>query len=152
MFDILYKILTLMNQTFNDLRYVFFFLILLVSCSSPTLKNQKQFPVPDITDEAWADYEGRWKTEDGVVQVELSLKSGAFGIDSYYKLHQRYLTDGRASGTGEYDRYSTYADQASTELKLCLHNLHDWDKNFLRYKLTNGVTESYEMYFITRGK
>ena len=104
---------------------LFLFLILLATCSPTEQGNQKPFPVPDVLDDTWATYEGRWLTEDGVVLLELSLKSGAFGIDSYYKLRQRFVTDKSASGSGSQNLYSTFTDQSSKELKICLHNLGD---------------------------
>jgi hypothetical protein len=37
------------------------------------------------------------------------------------------------------------------ELKICLHDLGDWDRNYLRYESFNGLRTTKEMFFITRG-
>lgn len=128
-----------------------FSFVILFSCAEQEQKNQKPFPLIDITDHAWAFYEGRWNSEDGVVLVELALESGAFGIDAEYKIHQAYYEDNSATGTGIQKLYATYTDPKSNELKICLQDVGEWKKGFLRYEAIRGDKKSFEMYFRTRG-
>jgi hypothetical protein len=110
------------------------FLCIVSACNnSKELTNQKPFPVLEYQKDDWAFYEGRWKGKDGIIKLELSLKSGAFGIDSEYKLHQYVVNDKSGSGAGGLGKYSTNSLLKQNELGICLNNLHPAQFDFLRY-------------------
>ena len=125
-------------------------LFLLYACTANEKKRQDPFPVLTVSEDEWATYEGRWLTNDAIISFELSLKSGAFGIDSYYKLQESIVSDNKASGTTSYGLYSTNTGFANKELGICLHDLSTYTEgSYLRFKKSDSEPE--EMFFITRG-
>ena len=128
-------------------------ILIVLTCCSKEQKSNKPFPVLEINDDEWATYEGRWLAKDGLFSLELSLKSGAFGIDSYFELSQRFLSDSSASGGRTRGLYSTNYSFPNNELGICLHDLHPWenDRTFLRYQKISGLNVTEEMFFMTRG-
>ncbi|MFM9837775.1 MAG: hypothetical protein ACKVOQ_05880 [Cyclobacteriaceae bacterium] len=124
---------------------------LLLACTEHEKKKQP-FPVLAISEDEWASYEGRWIVNGGIVQFELSLKSGAFGYDSYYKLHESFNSDSLACGTSSNGTYSTYNGFANKELGICLHDLDiNCKADYLRYKKSQSIDMPDEMFFMTRG-
>jgi len=131
------------------MKYFLIFMFLISACTSKSKQEEKPFPVITITDDEWATYEGSWLAPDGVIKFELSLKTGAVGYDSYYKLSEYFEADSIASGTSSYGLYTTEYDQANKEVRLHLHGLSEYDKGiYLRHKNKDG---SDEMFFRSRG-
>ena len=125
-------------------------IFLLYACTANEKKRHDPFPVLTVSDDEWATYEGRWLTNDAIISFELSLKSGSFGIDSYYKLSESIDSDTKSSGTTSYGLYSTYTGFANKELGICLHELSTYTEGtYLRFKKSDDSLE--EMFFITRG-
>jgi hypothetical protein len=133
------------------MKSVFPVFLLFLACVAEEKKDQQYFPVIEITDNEWATYEGRWLTDGGIVDIELSLKSGAFGIDSYFELNQRFLSNTTANGIRTNGLYSTNSNLPGKELGICLHDLGLWKRGYLRYRKSNGAREVDEMFFVTRG-
>ncbi len=131
---------------------IFVLIFILFACTAHEKKKQEPFPLLTISEDEWATYEGRWLTNDGLVGLELSLKTGVSGVDSFYKLHEFFLSDSLASGTGSEGMYSTYYGIVNKELGICLHDLSEYSKgNYLRFKKSQDPTMPDEMFFITRG-
>lgn len=123
--------------------------LVLVACSAPEKEEQVSFPVLYIADDEWVNYEGRWLTKGGILRLELSLNAGAYGFDSYYKLHESFESDSLARGTTSHGQYSTYYEANTKQFKICLHDLSEYPHNtHWRYKRPNS---SEEMFFTTRG-
>lgn len=131
------------------MRFSFIIILIIGACNSQNKHEGKLFPVLTVTEDEWATYEGSWLAPDGVIRFELSLKSGAVGYDSYYKLSENFEADSMASGTSSYGLYSTIYDQANKEVQIRLHDLSEYNKGFyLRHKNNEG---SDEMFFRSRG-
>ncbi|MBY0433416.1 MAG: hypothetical protein K2U26_04830 [Cyclobacteriaceae bacterium] len=129
-------------------------LIILVfaSCAKYKKVNQPIFVNPIASEDEWAEYEGRWLTNGGIVRLELSLQTGSFGYDANYKLHE-FFSDRRATNCISRGGYSTYSGFANKELGLRLHDLSEYKYGaFLRYKPFYDKGAPDEMYFMTRGK
>ena len=134
------------------MKKLFVFIFLLSACTVHEKEKQKPFPVFTISDDEWATYEGKWLNNDGVIRFELSLKSGGFGVDSYYKLVESFESDSLASGTESQGSYSTHYGFANKEVGICLHDLSEYSKGFyLRYKPSQRMDIPEEMFFITHG-
>ena len=131
-------------------------IVLLSTCSAIDKKKPAPFPILDTSGEEWATYEGKWLYKDGVIQFELFLKTGATGVDTYYKLHERVLSKQSAGSTTSQGMYSSYYGISNNQTGICLHDLATFNlKNFtspthLRYK-KSIIDEREEMFFITRG-
>jgi hypothetical protein len=124
-------------------------LLLLIACSVPKSEERLPFPVLTIAEDEWVNYEGRWLTKGGILRLELSLNAGAYGVDSYYKLHESFESDSVAHGTASHGQYSTYYETNTKQFKICLHDLSEYPHNtHWRYKRPNL---SEEMFFTTRG-
>jgi hypothetical protein len=121
--------------------------------SACTVQEQRSFPVLPIADDGeWATYEGRWLTPGGVIRFELSLKSGAFGYDSYYQIRESFESDSLASGGSSQGLYSSYGGFPNQEFRICLHAVSTFKKaSYLRYKKFGSFDDTYEMFFTTRG-
>ncbi len=131
------------------MRKVTIFFLLLTGCSTPEKEEQVPFPVHTIADDEWVNYEGRWRTKGGILRLELSLKAGAFGVDSYYKLQESFHSDSLARGTTSHGKFSTYYEANTKQFKICLHDLSEYSHaSHWRYKRPNL---SEEMFFTTRG-
>jgi hypothetical protein len=132
---------------------LFVIIVFLSSCTFQEQESQKPFPAITISDdEEWTTYEGKWLTEGGVIRVELSLKTGSFGYDSYYILKEFFESE-NSSGTGMLSRgrYSTYGGVANNEFRICLHHVSTYSKRGqLGFKRLNNV-DNDEMFFVTRG-
>jgi hypothetical protein len=127
-------------------------IFLLSACTVHEKKKQDTFSVLTISDDEWATYEGKWLVNGGIIRFELSLKSGAFGYDSYYRLSESFNSDSLACGSTSNDTYSTYNGFANKELGICLHDLGSYCKaTYLRYKKSQGIDMPDEMFFLTRG-
>jgi hypothetical protein len=129
------------------------FIIFLSACTFQEKESQKPFPAITVSDDdEWTTYEGNWLTEGGVIRVELSLKTGSFGYDSYYKLRESFQSESAATGIGSQGRYSTYAGAAENEFRICLHKVSTHFKHpYVRFKRLNNVDRNNEMFFVTRG-
>lgn len=132
---------------------LFLFILLVSACTVHKKEEQNPFPVLAISDdENWATYEGKWLTTGGVIRLELSLKSGAVGFESYYKLKEFFEADSSASGTTSQGLYSSYNGFPNSEFRICLHDLNTYDRgSYLRYKKLGSVDGTDEMFFKTRG-
>jgi hypothetical protein len=129
-----------MNKLFLSICFV-------SACTVYEKEKQKPFPALTISgNDEWATYEGKWLTKGGVIRFELSLKSGSFGYDSYYKLRESFVADSSASGAPSQGLYSSYYGFPNNEYRICLHDVNTYDKGgYLRY---DGKDE---MFFMTRG-
>lgn len=123
-----------------------------VKCASPETSDKKSFPVINVNENEWATYEGRWSTKEAILRIELSLKVGAFGYDSDYRLIEFYDTKNSSTSSKSQGKYSTQYNRPDNELAITLHEINQFSKgSFLRFnKLATGKN-SEEMYFITRG-
>jgi len=127
------------------------FLIIFIfsACIVKDKTKQASFPEITVNENEWAAYEGRWLTGNSVISFELFLKSGAIGVDSYYRLWESSVADSSASGTISYGPYSTYYGSSDKELRICLHGLSEYtDAIHFRISKTDMPDE---MCFITRG-
>jgi len=127
------------------------FIFFLTACTIQEKEQQKPFPVITVTDDEWATYEGRWLINDGIIRFELSLKTGSFGMDSYYKLRESFESDSLASGALSEGTYSSQYGLKNNELGITLHDLTPFGKGMLRYKKSQNKGTPDEMFFITRG-
>lgn len=126
------------------------FTLLLSACSLSEKKNEVPFLVAPLKDEQWATFEGRWKSPDAVIHLELSLESGSVGADAHYDLHELKEATKFASGTSSQNLYSTYIRDAGKEFGIRLHNLAEYSySNYFRYPSNSDQGE--EMFFLTRG-
>jgi len=132
------------------MRNKLFLLIFLISCQVHKRDEQKPFtPLTISGDEEWITYEGKWLTKAGIIRFELSLKSGAFGYDSYYKLNESFDGDSSGSGKPSQGLYSSYDGSTKSEFRICLHDVGGYDNGgYLRFKTFNNKDE---MFFMTRG-
>lgn len=132
---------------------LFLFIFLVSACTVNEKEKQKPFPALTISnDDEWATYEGKWLTNGGVIRLELSLKSGAFGYDSYYKLSESFEADSSASGTTSQGLYSSYEGLPNKEFRICLHDISTYAKGgYLRFKRWDKIDNKDEMFFMTRG-
>jgi hypothetical protein len=126
-------------------------LAFLIACQPKHKEHQKLFPVIDVSnDDEWTTYEGRWQAQNGVIHLELSLKTGAVGYQSPYRLYENFVERKRASGTVSENVYSTYSGMPNNGFGICLHDLRPFQFGvFLRYRKSADLHE--EMFFITRG-
>jgi hypothetical protein len=127
--------------------------LLLSACTVRDEQKQIAFPAIPVSDDTeWTTYEGKWLTAGGVIRFELSLKSGAFGQDSYYQLRESFESDSASSGTTSQDLYSTFDGFPNKEFGICLHDVNTYEQGtYLRFKKSNGMDSEDEMFFITRG-
>ena len=132
------------------MKKVFTLIFLLFECTVHEKQKQEPFPVLTISDDEWATYEGRWLANDDIIRFELSLKSGAFGVDSDYKLVESFESDSLASGTTSQGMYSSYNGFANNELGICLHDLDTYSKA-MHWRFKKSTDMSDEMFFMTRG-
>lgn len=123
----------------------------ITACQSKHPKNPQLFPRNNVAEEGdWVNYEGRWQVHDGVVFLELSLKAGAVGYQSSYKLHEYFNGSNVANGTISDGNYSTYTGMPGNGLGICLHDLRPYQYgSYLRYRKSPDLPE--EMFFTTRG-
>jgi len=135
-----------MNKLFISICFV-------SACTVYEKEKQKPFPALTISEnDEWATYEGKWLTKGGVIRFELSLKSGSFGYDSYYKLRESFEGDSSASGAPSHGLYSSYGGFPNNEYRICLHDVNTYDKGgYLRYKKLGNIDGNDEMFFMTRG-
>lgn len=134
----------------------------LTSCKN---SDKKKSAIPSFapSEDEWAVYEGRWLSQEGVIEFELQLKTGTGDIDTYYKLHESMHSTKMASSTSSQGMYSSYYDLPNSETGICLHDLATYPELFkgpihlgfkrplhLRYK-KSAIDDSEEMFFITRG-
>lgn len=122
-------------------------------CTTADVTNEKKITATYETNDEWATYEGRWMSQDGVVNLELSLQVGSYGYDSNYKLNESFISSALASGGPSSGKYSTKYDTKTKQLYITIKNLNKLSRGgFLHYenKLDGQSTE--EMYFITRGE
>jgi hypothetical protein len=132
------------------MKYSFILILIIAACTSQSKSEGKPFPVLTVTDDEWATYEGSWLAPDGAIKFELSLKSGAVGYDSYYKLYEHFESDRMASGNSSYGVYSTEYDLINKEVRIRLQNLGQYKKGiYLRHANSDGEEE---MFFVSRGK
>ena len=125
------------------------FFLILIACSLPKKEERVPFPVFSIADDEWVNYEGRWLTKGGILRLELSLRAGAYGIDSDYKLRESFESDSVAHGSFSQGQYSAYLEGNSKQFKICLHDLSEYSYgNHWRYKRPNLEEE---IFFTTRG-
>ena len=126
---------------------------ILSACAVQEKENQTVFQVLAISDDdEWSTYEGKWLTDGGVIHFELSLKGGAPGYDSYYRLRESFESDSLASGTIKQGIYTSYHDAPNKEFRICLHDVDTYEKGtYLRYRKSGTADFQYEMYFMTRG-
>lgn len=131
---------------------LFLFIFLVFACTVHDKEKQKPFPTLIISDDdEWTTYEGKWLTKGGTIRFELSLKSGSFGYDSYYKLSESFEADSSASGTPSQGLYSSYG-LPNNEFRICLHDVKTYDKGgYLRFKKLGNINSKDEMFFVTRG-
>src|SRR6187402_2788309 len=127
--------------------------LLLSACADHDGQKQNTFPAIPVSEESdWTTYEGKWLTAGGSIHFELSLKSGAFGQDSYFQLIESFESDSTASGTKSQGLYSTYNEFPNKALGICLHDVNTYEKGtYLRFKKSNGIDTRDEMFFMTRG-
>ena len=132
---------------------LFLFIVFASSCTVHDEEKQQPFPVSTISvDDEWATYEGKWLTQGGIIRFELSLKSGAFGYPSFYRLRELFVADSSASGAISQGLYSSYSGSSDKEFRICLHGVSTYVKgNYLRYKKSGTVDNEDEMFFMTRG-
>lgn len=132
---------------------LFLSICLVSACTVYEKEKQKPFPALTISgNDDWAIYEGQWLTKGGVIRLELSLKSGSFGYDSYYKLRESFEGDSLASGAPSHGLYSSYRGFSNNEYRICLHDVNRYDKGgYLRYKKLGNIDGKEEMFFMTRG-
>ena len=130
------------------------FIFLASACTVREKEELRPFPTLTISDDdEWATYEGKWLTKGGVIRFELSLKSGALGYDSYYKLSESFEGDSSASGAPSRGLYSSYVGFSNNEFRICLHDVNAYDKGgYLRFNKSDNIDSKDEMFFITRGK
>lgn len=100
----------------------------------------------------WVHYEGQWLTEEGVVQLELSLKEGVAGVESEYRLHERFSNPKIAGGTSTRATYSSFSNgNPGKGVRIVLHDLSAYSlKSYFRYQKGEGFPE--EMFFISYGQ
>lgn len=125
--------------------------LLLAGCSTPsTSPEPRAFPAEYATTDTWATYESRWVTKNGIVRFELSLKSGAFGYDSYYRLIEYYEKKNSASSIVTTGNYSTQYNWKDHQHAITLRDLSTaLEGGYLRYK--KFAKSGEEMYFLSRG-
>ena len=135
-----------MNKLFLSICFV-------SACTVYEKEKQTHFPALTISEnDEWATYEGKWLTKGGVIRIELSLKSGSFGYDSYYKLRESFEADSWASGAPSQGLYSSYDGFPNSEFRICLHDVNSYDKGgYLRFKKLGNINSKDEMFFMTRG-
>src|SRR6478609_574840 len=113
----------------------FLFFIFLSACSIDAKKKKEGLPPFVISEDDWATYEGRWVTNDNVIILELSLKSGA---DAYYQLTETFVSNKVAGGTPSKGTYSTYSGFGNNGLGIRLHGLSNYDKTYFRYDIAGN--------------
>lgn len=132
------------------MRKILCLLIGLSGCMSNEKEKTILFPMLTVNDDEWAIYEGRWLTQGGSIHFELSLKTGPVGTDSYYVLHESFISDSLSHGTTSQGRYSTFYGSNNKEVGICLRELALYDFSMaLRYQKSPDMPE--EMFFLTRG-
>lgn len=122
---------------------------LMSACTFNDKNEQGVFPVLTVSEDEWATYEGRWLTKEGVVRFELSLKNGAVGVDSFYKLVESSVSDSSASGTISKGAYSVYYGSSNREFRICLQGLGEYGDG-VHFRIKKSEMPD-EMCFITRG-
>lgn len=133
-----------------------FYLLLIFFLSSCRYSDKKPIVFPSIgtSEDEWAVYEGRWLSQDGIIEFELKLKTGTGGIDTYYKLHERMLSTKRAGSLSSQGMYSSYYGLSNKQTGIWLHDLDAFNigkfPTHLRFK-KSLLDDSEEMFFITRG-
>jgi hypothetical protein len=126
-------------------------LFLLSACNLHEEKHEP-FPLPTIPDNQWTTYEGKWLTEEGIVRVELSLKTGPFGIDSDFKLGESTELNSKAFGSFSKGKYTVLYGLPNNEVGIVINNLGAKTKSFhFRHKESSQFDMSEEMFFLTRG-
>lgn len=137
---------SVMGPYYSCMKKVFALVLLLAGCTTtPRSPETKDFPTLYVTDDAWATYESRW-----VVRFELSLKAGAFGYDSYYRLIEHYEKKNSASSVVTSGTYTTHYNWKDNLHAITLHDLNTTlEGGYLRYKQFGKSYE--EMYFLSRG-
>lgn len=126
-------------------------LIFLAACSQ-NQKSAMPFLILSNEKDDWVHYEGQWLTEEGVVQLELSLKEGVAGVESEYRLHERFSNPNIAGGTSTRATYSSFSNgNPGKGVRIILHDLSAYSlKSYFRYRKAEGFPE--EMFFISYGQ
>ncbi len=106
------------------MKYLFPITVLVIACacSSKPVKREP-FPFTEVTEKEWVVYEGIIVSDDGYeMDVELSLKENAVGVDSDYRLyavsHSDSMWIGISQGRGKFSMVYGLPDNAmGVELK-----------------------------------
>jgi len=125
---------------------------LVVSCST---QNQKEASISiplSSTESEWTIYEGKWKTKEGVLRIELTLQTGAPGVDSRFELIEKMESVSRGSGAMSRGNYTLLYGQQNNETVIRLNNLPPSNQTpYFRQSKSWLFDANEEMYFVSRG-
>jgi hypothetical protein len=97
---------------------------MLIACSAKENTEPVPWPVLHSPESEWITYEGEFPHGTGdTIHVEISLRPGAVGVDSYYKLSQQ-LSEPNTYAMGSYSagKYTTLYGSTDDDVVIQLHN------------------------------
>src|SRR5688572_24019137 len=97
---------------------------LLTACSVKEKTEPVPWPVLHSPESEWITYEGQFPNETGnTIHVGISLRPGAVGVDSYYKLDQ-WLSESNTYSMGSHSagKYTTLYGSSDENVVIQLHN------------------------------
>lgn len=127
--------------------------ILLISFGcTPSEQQNILFNAKEIDANEWETYEGRWMTEIGILEIELTLNTSTNNVDTKYQLLEKLLSNQKATSTMSNGRFIFFKDVSNNEIGLCLQNLTiNSTGGHFRVKKESHLALAEEMYFISRG-
>ena len=126
--------------------------VLVVSCSRQD-KTDDGISLPHApTQSEWTTYEGKWKTNEGILRIELTLQAGAPGLDARFELLENMESTNRSSGAMSRGNYTVLYGQQNRETVIRLNNLPPNNQTpYFRQSKSWLFDTNEEMYFVSRG-
>jgi hypothetical protein len=127
-------------------------LLLMASCSSREEKQADKLFTRSVTPEEWTVYEGKWKTPDGLLRIELFLEEGAPGMDARFKLFESIESTHIGTGSATFGSYTIFYGLQNEEIGIRLNRLAQNSPNqHFRQSKSWFFDDDEEMYFISKG-
>ncbi len=125
---------------------------LITSCIVPE-KNENKKPTPCVGEDSNRTmYEGKWKTANGILRIELSLEIGAPGVDSNFELFENMESNNSAGGAISRGEYTVFYGLQDDKIGVRLNNLQPTKTTHHFRQSKSWLFDSdEEMYFVSRG-
>jgi hypothetical protein len=126
--------------------------VLVASCSRQEKNDDKISLLHAPTQSEWTVYEGKWKTNEGILRIELTLQAGAPGVDARFELIEEMGSTNSFSGAISRGNYTIFFGQQNNETVIRLNNLRPNNQTpYFRQSKSWLFDTNEEMYFVSRG-